>query len=43
VQDLLTAVVFGGIQITWLRALLATAGDALLVAYFVWVLRSLGK
>jgi hypothetical protein len=43
VRDLVLAVVWGGTQITWLRAGLAAGGEALLVAYFVWVLRSLDR
>jgi hypothetical protein len=43
VLHLVLAVVWGGTQINWLRAVLAAGGEVLLVGYFIWVLRSLGK
>ena len=41
--DSLTAVVWGGTQITWLRASLALGAEAFVVAYLLWAIRSLGK
>jgi hypothetical protein len=43
VQESIIAVVWGGTQITWLRAGLALGGEALVVAYLLWVVRSLGR
>jgi hypothetical protein len=37
------ALEWGGTQLTWLRLVLAGAGEVLLLAYFLWVLRSVGK
>jgi hypothetical protein len=39
----MTAVVWGGTDITLLRVGLAAVAEVLLIAYFVWMARSVGR